>query len=84
VVRGVYLLQVDRLQATGGRSRLSASGYEIRRGRATRSIRGVSLEIDLAGLLSKIRGVGRDLEIVPAKAGCFGSPTLLLTRMELG
>ncbi|REK00432.1 MAG: hypothetical protein DWQ36_22970 [Acidobacteria bacterium] len=92
VVRGIYLVRIDHvapIPPSGSdprqpSHRLLASGYEIRRGRAVRPVRAVGLEIGLAQLLEAVRAVGRDLELVPARAGCFGAPTLLLERMPLG
>lgn len=83
VVRGVYLLEGELRRRPDATVQLVGSGYTIRRGRAQQSVRGVVIRSTLPELLQQVRGVGRDLEYVAGRLGCFAAPTLLLARRKL-
>lgn len=85
VSRGFYLLGEEgpaRFDFDDDRFELPVSGFTLRRGRAVEPFARALLGGSVRGLLQSIQGVGRDLTFRPRR-GLLGSPTLLLTGLEL-
>lgn len=86
VARGYYLLDADgpaALDLAAGRVALPVVGFALERGRATAPVAGALLEGGIGSLLRGIQAVGRDLTLYPLAGAMIGSPTLLVTGMEI-
>ena len=58
-------------------------GFAVRSGRPSTPVKGVRLQGSLRALLRGVAAVARDLGFVPRGRGVMGSPTLLLTGVEV-
>lgn len=90
VARGYYLLDADGppvLDFAAGRLALPVVGFALGRtpkgGRATAPLAGAVLEGGIGSLLRGVGAAGRDLAFFPLAGGMVGSPTLLVTGMEI-
>lgn len=86
VARGYYLLDADGPPAVdwaAGRLALPVVGFALERGRATAPVAGAVLEGGIGSFLRGVAAVGRDLAFFPLAGGMVGSPTLLVTGMEI-
>lgn len=85
VARGFYLLDAlapARFDFEGDRFALPVCGFALRRGQAVEPVAEGVLSGTVSGLLRGVQAVGRDLSFRPA-AGLLGSPTLLVSGLEL-
>ena len=83
---GFYLLDATgpaRFDFPTGRFELPTRGFELRAGRAHAPVAGVRLVGDIRGLLLGLRDAARDLTFVRHPVGLLGSPTVLLSGLEL-
>lgn len=90
VARGYYLLDADgppALDLAGGRLALPVVGFALSRtskgGRATAPLAGAVLEGGIGSFFRGVAAAGRDLAFFPLAGGMVGSPTLLVTGMEI-
>jgi len=82
---GHYLIDTTgpaRFEAKGDRFELPVCGYAVEAGRATAPIAGARLCGTAAALFRGIAAAARDLSFLPLD-GMLGSPTLLVTGLEL-
>ena len=85
VASGVYLVGVagqPHFDLAGDRFELKARGLELRPSER-RPVSGVTLSGRVSSLLRGLRSPGRDLRFVRHPGGVFGSPTVVLTGLEL-
>ena len=66
-----------------GLFQLDVSGFEIRSGVPRRAVKAARLAGSIGSLLRGVRAAGRDLQLIPWTRGCVGSPTLLVTGLEV-
>ncbi|HEX6199633.1 MAG TPA: metallopeptidase TldD-related protein, partial [Thermoanaerobaculia bacterium] len=90
VTRGYYLLDADGppvLDWAAGRLSLPVVGFALNRGtqggRGTTPVAGAVLEGGIGSCLRGIAAAGRDLAFLPLAGGMVGSPTLLVTGLEI-
>jgi len=90
VARGYYLLDADGPPAVdwaAGRLTLPVVGFALSRtsrgGKATAPVAGAVLEGGIGSFLRGVAAAGRDLAFFPLAGGMVGSPTLLVTGMEI-
>lgn len=85
VRRGAYLLDATaapRIDLEGDRFALPACGLTLEKGRAVAPLAGAWLHGRISALLRGLAGTARDLTFLPLD-GMLGSPTLLVTGLEL-
>jgi predicted Zn-dependent protease len=85
VTQGYYLIDVTggpHFDLTENRFALPVCGFAVQSGRATAPVAGAWLCGKISQLLQNIAGIGRDLAFHPLN-GMIGSPTLLVTGLEL-
>ena len=86
LARGLYLLDVDgagRFDFEAGRFELPVVGFAVDGGAASHPVAGARLTGAIGALLRGVEGVGRDLSFLPVAGGLIGSPTLLVTDLEI-
>lgn len=85
IAQGYYLIDATgpgRFDFTEGRFALPVCGFAVEGGRASAPVAGAWLYGRIATFLQGIAAVGRDLTFHPLD-GMIGSPTLLVTGLEL-
>jgi PmbA protein len=85
VERGYYWLDASgppRVDLAADRFALPVCGFGLRQGRASEPISSAVVAGTVSGLLSGIRGVGRDLSFLPL-GHLSGAPTLLIEGLAL-
>jgi predicted Zn-dependent protease len=86
VARGYYLLDTDgpaTIDLAADRLSAPVVGFAVERGRATAPLAGALLEGGIGSFLRGIEAVARDLDFLPLAGALIGSPTLLVTGMEI-
>lgn len=86
VARGYYFIDLagaPRVDLGAGRVALPVLGFEVRGGRPVRPIRRAWLAAGVGPLLRGVQGAARDLTFVPVAGGAVGSPSLLLSGLEV-
>jgi len=86
MARGYYLIDADGpggFDFEAGRFSLPVVGFAVEGGVAASPIAGVRLTGGLGTLLRGVEAVGRDLLFQPAAGGLVGSPTLLVSGLEI-
>jgi PmbA protein len=85
VSRGYYLIEAPsagEFDLESDRFRLPVSGFALRQGKAVSPLAGAELVGSISGWLHGIQASARDLEF-RSLAGMLGSPTTLVTGLEL-
>lgn len=86
MARGYYLLDADgpgSFDFEAGRFSLPVVGLAVESGVATSPVAGALLTGGLGALLRGVEAVARDLHFQPAAGGLIGSPTLLVSGLEI-
>lgn len=85
VVRGFYLVEptgTGSFDLEAGRFSLPVCGFAVRDGRAESPVSGIRVTGTVRAFLQGIQATARDLSFQPL-AGMIGSPTLLVTGLDL-
>lgn len=86
IARGYYLIEAGaggRFDLEGDAFELPVEGMRLARGRAVAPVTGALLRGRVSSLLRGLRGVGRDVRFASHGGGMIGSPTLLVSGLEI-
>jgi len=86
VARGYYFLETTgapRMDFDGDAFQVPVAGFAVGRGRAAEPVSGVVLQGAVSSLLRNLHGAGRDLTYAPEEAGLLGTPSLLVSGLEV-